>query len=379
MSLSSSSSSSSRSSPEPIPPCDIALDRCRAWLREADAPLDIWAYSRFVQSILPNPQNQNKRFWRCATLLLTAQRAAGADKDAMMCALSGRFVYPDAAFLLQKDGDTQFKRFVDEQNVLPHAAVREMPANRLALEPRLHRLFNGRKYYHTKKLDFFPTLETVLVRLIAEYLAHLPLTRPIEDQAPPAKRAQTEYRRPSFEHLYRRIEAHAPVVVFPVAHPILYRPYCPPFLSRIEADRSSTTYHLPRAKWDCEAYPPSFPDVVLPVSGNCLIAAMAERGHLMAPTPQQTQDRCEPIDKAVTLLLEFWYSGPHSSTTLPDLLAQAREFVLTTPGCELYRPVVLKPEEYTVETLPLPPIPERCIDTRGTYFLSPPVAQAELE
>ncbi|GAA6008948.1 hypothetical protein JCM10207_004037 [Rhodosporidiobolus poonsookiae] len=260
---------------------------------------------------------------------------------------------------------------------VPDNARTARPANRLSLDLAFYR------DYTRDALHLLPSLETCLVRLTAEYLHHSAL---VSDLSQTAKRIKLEYERPPFELFYSRIEAKSPTVAILVASS-RYEIGAPPLILRHnERDKGGTTYQLPRNEIDYQQHAalPSpkyeyFPDLVIPASGNCLVAAATPHIVQYPPAAKVAIERCELIHRAVFLLRSFWFLTSFDS--LPTLLARTETFILSLPTSDAhgYAEIVSHPERFTPETIPLPGVPGGCIDARGRDTIAAPVEEEERE
>ncbi|GAA6009526.1 hypothetical protein JCM10207_003814 [Rhodosporidiobolus poonsookiae] len=285
-----------------------------------------------------------------------------------MCVLSGNgWAIPEAVHLIAKEiGDLQFRKLID-CGVLPKKTSYRMPANCLPMSHMLH------AHLDQRSLHLLPTLETVAVRLAAEYLHHRAfLESDLSNRL--QKCLEFAYERPSFDAFYRRIEDAAPTVAW-VAATTSFRPGTFPTLTYLPVDGETVStpikYQIPRFQSDINnprlATVPFLPDYILFCSGNCLIDHATTRLPLYPDDAATSVERSKPISAALALLRTFWHLTSPTLSTLSSLLDRTHTFLSTTPGLDFLRVALAPGSESTAATVPLPALPEGAIDTRGTY------------
>ncbi|BGP15483.1 hypothetical protein JCM10213_005750 [Rhodosporidiobolus nylandii] len=235
--------------------------------------------------------------------------------------------------------------------VVPSFAAFHLPCNIISLSKEIHSAFAD------GGLTFIPSLDTLLVRLVAEYLHFHAILE-----------AGGAIARPPFGALYARLES-APAVVEIAAElgwpdPIMvYRKPTPP--------RFSTDFKLPRMGSDdgnpAYAALPPYPPLLLPISTNLLIYAMQRRIRHSLPASYDLVERTEVLQNAAHHLLRFWFIR---ATDSPDehraFLNTVKNFVLASaPPDAPYLAGLNNPDAFSPSTVPLPPPPPGARDTRS--------------
>ncbi|GAA5915811.1 hypothetical protein JCM6882_006107 [Rhodosporidiobolus microsporus] len=338
--------SSDRRSGQALPGRDDHLsDNLKLALHHLDtlAPYDHWGFSEKVHEIYSTNKDTAPEWDKAAALLYRHKLSRGG--NLVGCAVTGRAneEKQSAHMIAQRRGDDDFDLLL-EAKVVPPFASHVLPSNRFEMVKSLHLSFDHGDFH------LVPDVQTVLVRLAAEYIALAQeLNRLAGEQGSSKKRPRTSYTRPSFDLFYKGLETE-PAVVHLVQSPHSTSPFVSSKSFTSDPALPIEVFSSIRTPKDRElknfdTYTP-FPPLILPVSTNALVYAMAPRIKQFPPAP------LEVVRETANL----------SDLTLLD---NTRTLISTRFSSSIYAKFFSNPSSYSFTDLPAPQRPSPAFETGG--------------